>query len=316
MSRLVFPSNGFYKILALALFFFPPPLGMEGEGESFTLLLEYSAHPYHTPIYVALKEGFFAEEGIEVYIKQYSEKIDPFSFLVTHQNTLVVTYFYRALRYLDRNTPLIWIASLVDHPLIGLLLTSPFPKIVGSPMGEFTSLLVKEMQNKQLFDEKRAVNWKKIDSDGTLLLASGNMGGMLGAFEAIEEEQLKSMGIATQWISLARELSIPSYPELVLIGNRNYFSSHCHLASSIRRALQKAQSFCQRDEERAFSHYRRWREGRERHWEKNSWKRIHSNLSVEEGDGPASVAFIDWLYQRGYLQQTPERLSALFFFDS
>ena len=93
----------------------------EPETYQITFCLDYTPNTNHTGIYVAQKQGFFAEEGLDVEIVQPAEDTAE-TMLGTGQAQLGISYQdYLANAYAGGNTGFTAVAAVIQHNTSGIM---------------------------------------------------------------------------------------------------------------------------------------------------------------------------------------------------
>lgn len=113
---------------------------MAAEKKTTTLLLNWYANPYHTPIFVAKAKGFYAEEGINLAILECTNPSDVTEIVGKKNVDLGLKAMIHTIAAKDRNIDLTSFGTLLDEPPTGLIALkssgiSEFKDIVGKKVG-------------------------------------------------------------------------------------------------------------------------------------------------------------------------------------
>lgn len=105
-----------------------------------TLLLNWYANPYHTPIFVAKALGFYEEENIQLAILEPTDPSDVTEIVGTEQVDFGLKAMLHTVAGRAKGFPLKSIATLLDEPPTGLLALkssriNSFQDIVGKRVG-------------------------------------------------------------------------------------------------------------------------------------------------------------------------------------
>jgi len=274
-KRLVLP---FFLFLLLASFLFgcqQPP-----KENQTRLLLDWIPNPNHVPLYVGLKQGFFAEEGIDLSIQKMHEEGGAISYLIAKKADLLINHMPGTLKACSHGAKLKIIGSLIKQPLCGLTYHSN-PSIrkasdltdkvlgycIGVPDIQFLDFLLKQGN---IYPREK----KNVSVD--LISAMGNhqVDFIYGAFWNIEPAQLSSFGVETETFKL-QELGIPSYYEMIIVANRDTEHAAPQFVEKFQRALQKSIDYCKQYPEAAFSCYIFYNQDRRQKthaWQQKAWE--------------------------------------------
>lgn len=118
-----------------------------------TLLLNWYANPYHTPIYVAHSLGYYQEEGIKLAILEPSDPSDVTEIVGLGHVDFGVKAMIHTLAARAKGYPLTSIGTLLDEPPTGLIALkssgiNSFHDIVGKRVGyigEFGKIIIDDL---------------------------------------------------------------------------------------------------------------------------------------------------------------------------
>jgi putative hydroxymethylpyrimidine transport system substrate-binding protein len=83
--------------------------------------LDYFSNPNHIPLYVALNNGYFADEGLDVDIFVPANPSDPVKLAAARAIEIALTPQINYLIARSEGLPLMAVGALIDHPLGGLV---------------------------------------------------------------------------------------------------------------------------------------------------------------------------------------------------
>jgi ABC-type nitrate/sulfonate/bicarbonate transport system substrate-binding protein len=136
---------------AIILFLFNQrSYGMSALSSRTTLLLNWYANPYHTPIYVAHSLGYYQKEGIKLAILEPSDPSDVTEIVGLGHVDFGVKAMIHTLAARAKGYPVTSIGTLLDEPPTGLIALkssgiNSFQDIVGKRVGyigEFGKLII------------------------------------------------------------------------------------------------------------------------------------------------------------------------------
>lgn len=88
--------------------------------DEFIIALDWTPNTNHTGLYVALENGYFSEQGLDVKIVQPSE--DSTSTLVANQRADLGVYFQpNMVKRLNKGEPITAVAAITEHNNVGLM---------------------------------------------------------------------------------------------------------------------------------------------------------------------------------------------------
>lgn len=198
----------------------------DAEREALSLALDFYPNPDHAGIYMAQKEGFFEEAGLDVSISAPSDPSAPLRLVAAGKSDLAITYEPEVVLAHEQGLPVIAIAALVNRPLTSLIwLQSSGIKSVAGLAGKTVAYAGIPYQEAFL---KTILAGAKVDPStvkavnvgfGLLpALVGGSAQAMLGGFSNVEGVDLRQRGKAPV-ITPVDQLGVPTYDELVLVAN-------------------------------------------------------------------------------------------------
>ena len=82
-----------------------------------TLILDWFINPDHAPIFVAIQQGFFKQQGLDVKIISPANPDDGPRLVAAGKADLAITYQPQLMIQVDQSLPIMRIATLINHPL-------------------------------------------------------------------------------------------------------------------------------------------------------------------------------------------------------
>ncbi|KAF7531348.1 hypothetical protein G7054_g8952 [Neopestalotiopsis clavispora] len=122
--------------------------------DKITFLTNWQATPYHAPLYLAQKLGFFADEGIKVAILEPNDPSDVTEIIGSGKVDMGFKAMIHTLAAKARNFPVTSIGSLLDEPFTGVVylkssgITTDFRTLKGKRIGyvgEFGKIQIDEL---------------------------------------------------------------------------------------------------------------------------------------------------------------------------
>jgi putative hydroxymethylpyrimidine transport system substrate-binding protein len=199
-----------------------------GEKQALSLALDFYPNPDHAGIYMAQKQGFFEEAGLDVSISSPSDPSAPLKLVASGQSDLAITYEPEVVLAHEQDLPIVAIAAIVNRPLTSLIwLPGSGIKGVADLEGKtvaFAGIPYQEAFLRTILDRAH-VNpdmVKAVNVGFGLLpaLVGGSAQAMLGGYSNVEGVDLQQRGKAPV-ITPVDELGVPTYDELVLVASKS-----------------------------------------------------------------------------------------------
>lgn len=222
-----------------------------GEAEKLTLDLDFYPNPDHAGIYMAEKEGFFKEAGLEVTIDSPSDPAAPLKEVVAGRADLAITYEPEVMLAHEKGLDVVAVAALVNRPLTSLMwLKKSGIKSVADLQGKtvsYAGIPYQEAFLKTILARAQvpAGTVKAVNVGFGLLpsLISGSAQAMLGGYSNVEGVDLQQRG-KEPVITPVDKLGVPTYDELVLVARRSTLEAEGErirlFISALRRGTEAA----------------------------------------------------------------------------
>jgi putative hydroxymethylpyrimidine transport system substrate-binding protein len=223
----------------------------KGEAEKLTLDLDFYPNPDHAGIYMAEKEGFFKEAGLELTIDSPSDPAAPLKEVATGRADLAITYEPEVMLAHEKGLDVVAVAALVNQPLTSLMwLKSSGIKSVAGLKGKtvsFAGIPYQEAFLKTILARAKvpASAVKAVNVGFGLLpsLVSGSAQAMLGGYSNVEGVDLQLRG-KDPVITPVDQLGVPTYDELVIVARRSTLEEEGErvrlFISALRRGTEAA----------------------------------------------------------------------------
>jgi putative hydroxymethylpyrimidine transport system substrate-binding protein len=197
-----------------------------GKPQKLKVVLDWFPNPDHAPLIIALHQGFFKEQGLDVELIGPADPTDPPKLIAANQADIGITYQPELMEYIDQGLPLISIGSLIDKPLDCLValkssginsLADLKGKRIGTGNNGLSSLMLKVMLTKAGLTDKD-VSIINVRYNLTQALLSHKVDAVSGVMRNFEVPQIESAGQQTTSF-FPEEHGIPNYSVLVFISN-------------------------------------------------------------------------------------------------
>ena len=208
--------------------------------------LDFFANPNHIPIYVALDNGYFDEEGIEVDIFVPANPSDPVKLAAAQAVEIAMTPQINYLISRSEDLPLMAIGALIDQPLGGLLalrdqgievLEDLVGKRIGYALAPLEPILWETVFECAGIDPS-GFDLVNVGFNTVTALLTGNVEAV-GAFRNYEVLQLEELGYEPVFFP-QEDYCVPMTYEILLVAHPDFVSDRSAEATAFLRALAKA----------------------------------------------------------------------------
>ncbi|WP_257009774.1 ABC transporter substrate-binding protein [Evansella halocellulosilytica] len=230
-----------------------------GELTEVDIMLDWYPNAVHSFLYVAIENGYFEEEGVEVNIQFPANPTDPINLAAAGQVTLGISYQPDVvMARANQDVPVKSVGAIVRSPLNHVvyledeLIESPkdladmqvgYP---GIPLNE--SLLKTMVQN----DGGNVEELQMIDVGFELgsSIVSGNVDAVIGAYINHEVPVLRNQGHEPSYFNPV-DYGVPSYYELVAVTNDQTWEEQQGVIEAFWRGATKGYEFMNDNPEEA-----------------------------------------------------------------
>jgi putative hydroxymethylpyrimidine transport system substrate-binding protein len=196
--------------------------------EALSLTLDFYPNPDHAGLYMAEKQGYFEDAGLDVSIQTPADPAAPIKLLAAGQTDLAISYEPEVLLAHEQGLGVVAVAALVDRPLTSLIwLKKSGVRGVADLRGKTIATAGIPYQDAYLKTILARVKLSPSDVDtvnvgyGLLpALVGGRAQAMLGGFRNVEGVDLRLRG-KDPVVTPVDKLGVPSYDELVLVARRD-----------------------------------------------------------------------------------------------
>ncbi len=197
-------------------------------ADKLTVLLDWFVNPDHAPLVVALEQGYFADENLDVTLIPPSDPSAPPRLVAAGQGDIAITYQPNLYLQVAESLPILRFGSLVETPLNALVALKGGPiasiadlkgRTVGFSVGGFEDALLRRMLESAglTLSDVKLVN---VNFALSPALIAGQVDAVIGAFRNFELNQLaieKREGLAFY----PEEFGVPAYDELIFVAHRD-----------------------------------------------------------------------------------------------
>jgi putative hydroxymethylpyrimidine transport system substrate-binding protein len=217
------------------------------ELKKVSLVLDWYPNADQIPLFVALKEGYFKNEGIDLEVKMPAENpTDGIKLVGAGKETFAFYYQPDVLEARAEGIPIVSAANIIRQPLNVLMATeasgikSPKDlegKTVGYPSTTLSMEYVKTMV-KAAGGDPAKVKFQDVGWDLIPAISSQQVPAIIGGYMNHEKLLLEKEGQKVKAFSL-KDFGVPSYYELVLITGEDTLKKDPELVNAMVRALTK-----------------------------------------------------------------------------
>lgn len=282
------------------------------EKQGIQFVLDWVPNPNHVPFYVGVEKGFFKKNGIDLNILKVHDCLDAVPLLTSGRIDLALTYMPHAIHAISRGAPIKPIGILIDQPLNSFIFRSDeqiktMQDLNGKRLGysiessntDFLNVLLQS--NEISFDDMHNVSFDLISTLGT-----GKVDVIYGAYWNIECENLRALGIETDYFSI-QDFGVPPYYELIVLARNNSSQDTEEFMHHFQNGLQDSIDFCTRNPDQAFDIYCQANPDKGTKtvgWEKEAWLKTVPILAKSQFiDYELWNAFKNWLVEKRLLSQ-------------
>lgn len=194
--------------------------------EKLKVILDWFPNPDHAPLIIAVQQGFFKEQNLDVELIGPSDPTDPPKWVAAGKADIGITYEPQFMEQVDQGLPLIRIGNLIDKPLdclvvlkeSGITTLADFKaKRVGSSSNGLNSIMLKSMLEKHGLSN-HDVELINVRYNLTQALLSHQVDAVSGLMRNFEVPQIEATGHKVITF-FPEENGIPTYNELIFVAN-------------------------------------------------------------------------------------------------
>jgi len=192
--------------------------------EKLTVLLDWFPNAGHAPLFVALDQGFFSEQGLQVDLIGPANPADPPKLVAAGKADIAITYQPQHIEHVNQGLPLIRMGTLVNEPLDCLValkssginsISDLKNKRIGYSAGSMHSVALQTMLKSQGLTLKD-VELVNVNYSLTQALLSQKVDAVTGMMRTFETVQLEIMNKPFTMF-FPEKFGVPTYSELIFV---------------------------------------------------------------------------------------------------
>ncbi len=285
---------------------------VSARAEKLTIILDWFLNPDHGPLVVAIENGYFAADGLEVELIEPADPNDPPKLVAAGQADVAITYQPQLHMQVDAGLPLTRIGTLVATPLNTLLVLDDGPiktiadlkgRTVGFSVGGFEDAMLRAMlaPHGLKLDDLKLVN---VNFSLSPALLSGQVDAVIGAYRNFELNQLAIEGHKGRAFYVEEE-GVPAYDELILVAARDKLADP--RLAKLLRGLERAVQFMVNHPEDGWALFAGYRKGLDDELNRRAWRDTLPRFALRPAalDRGRYERFADFLIQQEVIKSAP-----------
>lgn len=273
-------------------------------AKPLTLILDWLVNPNHAAIFVALEQGFFQKQGLDVNIIVPADPDDGVKLVAAGRADLAITYQPQLLVQVAQGLPLIRIATLIDKPLNCLVVRKnsgihSIAQLKGKKIG-YTSNIEGTLALEALLGTAgltlHDVEPIHMQYNLTQALLSNRVDAIINVMRNVEPLQLQFFGQPVTLFPV--EDAMPSYDALILVTHKQAISDP--RIKKFLIALQQASTYLFKNPEQSWQLFIRKNPTANNRLTRKIWDVTLSYLSRHPAqlDQSGYQNFADFLYAK------------------
>jgi NitT/TauT family transport system substrate-binding protein len=268
------------------------------------VILDWLPNPNHIALYAGMDQGIFQKHGIHLRILKVIDPSDSIPYLTSQQVDLALSYMPHSIHAIDHGAEIVPIGILIREPLNGLIYRAndgiDQPEdlnhaTIGYSVDGYQAKFLETMFSKKKITPKKMYS---VSFDLTMPLASRQVDCLYGAYWNIECENLRALGIETNFFPLS-DFEVPHYYELIFLARKHSLQASEEFISRFKKALQESIDFSVTQSDDAFKSYLKYnpdKSARTIAWERAAWNKTIPTLATTQTiDEGLWNHFVDWL---------------------
>jgi len=297
-----------WRLVALALCVLAWP-SVAMATERLTLMLDWFPNVDHLPLYVAKKQGFFADAGLTVKIISPSQTSDALKLAATDKVDLAISYQPQTIIAAARGLDLVVAGRLVAHPLTTLLfleghgIDKPSDlqgKKIGYTVPGLMDVLLEAFARLNGIETYQAIN---VGFNIVASLTAGQVDAVMGPFKTYETVTMRHKGYAVGYFELEKH-GIPDYDELLFVCGPAARKTKAAAIAGFRDAVAQAIRYVRANPEQALEDYFSQVPEAERQTETQAFELTLPYFAhSQDHDRQRWQTFADFAYQYGLIDK-------------
>lgn len=226
----------------------------EKELENISIMLDWYPNAVHSAIYVAEKNGYFKDEGLNVNIEMPADTNDPLKLAAMGKVDLAISYQNQTVVSRAEGIPVVSVATLVRHSLDAVMVKKESgintPKeLAGKRLGYASSTVSEAVAEAMVKNDGGDFSKVKMTDVGWDLMPSigtDRVDAIIGGYINHEFVQLKKEGYNIEIIKPS-DYGVPDNYELVLVTGEKTLAKKQASIEKFWRAVTKGQEAVKQD---------------------------------------------------------------------
>lgn len=232
---------------------------MKPQKTRTTLLLNWYANPYHTPIFVAKAQGYYADEGINLAILETTDPSDVTEIVGLGKVDIGLKAMIHTIAARAKGFPVTSIGTLLDEPPTGLIALKSsgirsFSDIVGKRVGyigEFGKLMIEDLAKLAGIDPK-SFQTVRVGMNVTDAIRRGIIDTGIG-FINFQQVELEAIGETVMLrLDQLAGLGCCCFCSIQFIVHEDIINDQSDMLKKFMRATQRGAAFTTEQPEKAF----------------------------------------------------------------
>ncbi|KAI7855153.1 NMT1/THI5 like-domain-containing protein [Circinella umbellata] len=237
--------------------------------DKITCVMNWHAIPYHLPVYLAEKLGYFVEEGIKVAILEPNNPSDVTEIVGSGKSDLALKAMIHTIAAKARGFPVKSIGTLLDEPFTGVVylrsksgITSDFQSLRGKRIGyvgEFGKIQLDELTRQYgMTPEDYTAVRVGMNVTGSIIRGEIDAGVGLENVQMVElEEWSVQQGRTADDVAMLRidelaHLGCCCFCSILFIGNENFINNNPEKVKAFMKAVKRAADYMFKDPIKAY----------------------------------------------------------------
>jgi putative hydroxymethylpyrimidine transport system substrate-binding protein len=218
------------KLLVLFILIFFTPFALAASThqlQKLRVILDWSPNPDHAPLIIAIQQGFFKDQGLDVQMITPKDTTDVAKLIITGKADIGIDYQSKLVTEIKSGLPLVQVGTLIDKPLDCLIalknskidtISDLKGKRIGISNAGFSHLSLKIMLNQKGLQESD-VQIISVGDSAIQALLSHQVDAIIGVMRNFEVPELELNGHAVT-VFFPEEHGVQNYSELVFVAKR------------------------------------------------------------------------------------------------
>lgn len=213
-----------------------------------SVLLNWYANPYHTPLFVAKQKGYFADEGLDLAILETTNPSDVTEIVGSGKVDIALKAMIHILAAKDRGIDLTSFGTLLDEPPTGLIFKEStgikeFKDIIGKKVGyigHFGKVMVDDLARQAGIDQS-SYEMVRVGMNVTDAIMRGEIDTGIGFtnFQRIELEELTGEKAGMLRIDELDGLGCCCFCSIMFVAESEFYKNNKEVCEKFNRAVRR-----------------------------------------------------------------------------